>query len=319
MALTEMEVKGRIVKGLGGLYDVMDENGTIYKCKARGIFRLDKTKPLIGDIVIVRFENDTPFISEIAERKNTLIRPPMANLDILFCTVAAAKPAPSTIVLDKLVSIAGHNKIEPVIVITKSDIDEDNANYLYKMYSKCGYYTFKTSATDNTGLIELEKYIRENADKVSAFSGASGVGKSTLMNAIYPNLRLETGDLSQKTERGRHTTKSVELFSLRSLFNDDKMTGFLADTPGFASLDFERFDFYTKEELPYTFKEFENYIGKCRYTKCSHTKEEGCAILEAVKNGEIYEERHKNFIEIYNDLKNKHEWDKKQPQKGTKN
>lgn len=312
MAQSEKTAVGRIIKGLGGLYDVMDENGTIYKCKARGIFRLEKTKPLVGDIATLKFENDTPFIYEINERKNTLIRPPMANLDILFCTVSAAKPAPSTIVLDKLISIAAHNKIEPVIVITKSDIDEKMADYLYGMYKKSGYFTFKTSVVNKTGLDEIEKYIRDNSDSVCAFSGASGVGKSTLMNAIFPFLQLETGDVSRKTERGRHTTRSVELFPLSRLFGNESMKGFLADTPGFAALDFERFDFYTKEELPFTFREFEDYIGKCRYTKCSHTKEEGCAIIEAVKRGDIYEERHKNFVEIYNDLKNKHEWDKKQ-------
>ena len=154
------------------------------------------------------------------------------------------------------------------------------------------------------------QFVKEQANgKISVFAGASGVGKSTVMNALFPKLTLETGDVSRNTERGKHTTRHVELFGLDYLTDDSSMTGYVADTPGFSLIDFTRFDFYKKDDLIYTFREFESYLGTCKYTKCSHTTEDGCSIIQAVKDGLIPKERHESFVDIYNTLKNKKDWE----------
>ena len=244
-------------------------------------------------------------IEEIVDRKSALIRPPMANLDVMFVTMAAASPAPILPTVDKLIAIAEHNSIEPCVVVGKCELDEEAADRIVAIYRKSGFHSFKVSCAENIGIDELRSFIEsELPGKTAAFAGASGVGKSTLMNKLFPSLSLETGSISKKIERGRHTTRSVDIYetelSGRSLF--------IADTPGFSMLDFQHFDFFDKDDLPYTFREFVPHIGSCKYTKCSHTKEEGCAILEAIKNGEIPRSRHDSFLEIYAILKNKKEW-----------
>ncbi len=206
------------------------------------------------------------------------------------------------------ISITEYNHIEPVIIVSKSDLDENEAEKIADIYRKSGFTVF-VSSIDSTKE-ELSAFVFEHANgKISAFSGASGVGKSTVMNALFPKIALETGDISHKTERGKHTTRHVELFTLDYLTDNSSMTGYIADTPGFSLIDFTRFDFYKKDDLVYTFREFEDYIGTCKYTKCSHTTEDGCKIIEAVENGTIPKGRHESYIEIYNTLKNKHEWD----------
>ena len=231
----------------------------------------------------------------------------MANLDILFVVFAAAKPEPSLLTVDKLVTVAEHKGIEPVIVVTKADLEPERAEHFAEIYRKCGFQVFVEGiGYDKSG---IEEFLRGKAGMTSAFAGASGVGKSTLMNRLFPELELATGEVSEKTLHGRHTTRHIELFPLDRQFGEGA-GGYLADTPGFGMLDFVQFDFYTKEDLPYVFREFSPYIGKCRYTKCSHTKEEGCAILEAVENGGIPRERHMSYLALYEELKNRHEWDK---------
>ena len=308
--------KGKILKGVGGLYSVVlleDPDKKEIRCRARGSFRHAHITPLPGDYVILSYDDSTPdgedgkfVIDEIVDRKNALIRPPMANLDFLFVTMAAASPAPILSTVDKLISIAEHNNIEPVIVITKQELDEKKAEELYRLYSSCGFNTFMLSAVDNIGISPLDSFIKENlATKTAAFAGASGIGKSTLLNRLFPDLNLSTSQISRKIERGRHTTREVNLFPL----SDDRDCGYIADTPGFSMLDFKRFDFFEKEDLPLTMREFAPYINSCKYSKCSHTKEEGCAVLEAVKDGIIPKSRHDSFLELYEVLKSRKKWD----------
>ncbi len=307
---------GKILKGVGGLYTVrltaQDGSSEMITCRARGVFRHLSQSPLPGDDVTVVRE-DTPgekgandVIHAIGERKNALIRPPLANLDYLFVTMAAASPDPVLFTVDKLISIAEYNRIEPIIVITKSELNPDYASKLETIYRTSGFTVFSLSARENLGIEPLKHFVSEKMNhKIAAFAGASGIGKSTLMNTLFPNLNLNTFEVSPKIRRGRHTTRETELFPL----SDSADCGYIADTPGFSMLDFERFDFFEKEDLPTTMREFLPYIGQCRYTKCSHTKEEGCAILNALHEGKISPSRHASFVELYNILKQKKKWD----------
>lgn len=310
----EKTVKGRIIKGVGGLYSVLLDSGRLVKCRARGAFRHGGITLLAGDRVIVGFEgnidaeteeNVSFVIEEIEERKNALIRPPLANLDYLFVTIAAASPTPVLYTADKLFSICIHNKIEPVALITKCELDRECAENLENIYRKAGFDVILTSAKEGEGISALRDYINSLPDgSLSAFSGASGVGKSTLMNCLFPSLELMTSDISRKNDRGRHTTRQTELFSL----SEERPNTFIADTPGFTMLDFEQFDFFTVEELPYTMRDFDRYIGYCKYKKCTHTKEEGCAVIEAVRDGDISPSRHESYVSLYNILKAKKKW-----------
>ncbi len=298
-------MEGIIIKGLGGLYDILCD-GNIVQCRARGVFRHENITPYVGDRVVI--EDDC--IVDIIDRRNTLIRPPMANLDILFIVAAAKKPMPVTATLDKMISIADHKGIEPVVIVTKNDLDPQRADELKEIYSSIGVDVFVTDPDSDKA--ELLEFFKEKCrGRISAFSGASGVGKSTLLNALFPALGLATGDVSRKIQRGKHTTRHVELYSLNDLFGDESYNGFIADTPGFSMLDPTIYDDYTVDELPYTFREFRPYLGECKYTKCTHTKEEGCAILEALAEGKIPKSRHESFLELHGILKNIHAWDKK--------
>ena len=312
----ESTVKGKILKGVGGLYTVSVLSDTVenkeIRCRARGSFRHDRLTPLAGDNVILSYDekaadDDGKFvIDEIVDRKNALIRPPMANLDYLFVTMATASPAPILSTVDKLICIAEHNGIEPVIVITKCELDEGKADELYRIYSSCGFETFKLSAVEDIGISPIDDFIKQKLPtRTAAFAGASGIGKSTLLNRLFPSLNLSTSEISRKIERGRHTTREVKLFPLSAAAD----CGYIADTPGFSMLDFKRFDFFEKEDLPNTMREFAPYLSGCRYTKCSHTKEEGCAVLQAVKDGYIPKSRHESFVELYDILKTRKKWD----------
>ena len=302
-------IKGRIVALLGGLYTVRVREGEGWRdigCRARGIFRHSNMSPLVGDTVSLDLSEgeENAIIDEICDRKNSLIRPPLANLDVVFVTMAAKSPAPMPDMTDKLTAILEHNDITPVIVIGKCELDEESAATLKDTYSKAGYDVFVLSCVTGEGIEEIKNYIDTRLDgKIAAFAGASGVGKSTLMNKLVPTLVLDTGDVSRKTARGKHTTRAVNLFPIGE-------NAFLADTPGFSMLDFERFDFFDLESLPLCFPEINDRIGQCRYTKCTHRKEEGCAIVEAVKSGEMAKTRHESYVQLFDILKNKHKWDK---------
>ena len=326
----QFEEKGKLIRGVGGLYEILLDKGDTplsgqrVFSRAKGQFRHEGLTPLVGDRVQISFDEATLVrdgdvlrsaadgggivIEELLPRKNALIRPPMANLDYLFITAAAAHPAPVLETLDKLISIAEFNDIEPVLVIGKSDIDPENAEKLRKTYTVAGFSVFVLSATEGRGEIDaLREFIAKNmSGKTAAFAGASGVGKSTLLNALFPELQLTTGEISRRIERGKHTTRRVDLYPVEGLEN-----AFIADTPGFSMLDFVRFDFFSRDDLFSTMREFAPYLGECRYKKCTHTREEGCAILEAVREGQIPKSRHESFVSMYDALKNKHDWSKK--------
>ncbi len=315
-------VRGKIIKGVGGLYTVLIDTsaellgGRTVRSRARGSLRHRGDQPLAGDTVLISFDaekvakelldDEANFVIEkIEDRKNSLIRPPLANLDYLFVTVAAASPAPVLLTVDKLISICVYNNIEPVIVISKCELAPEYADELCGIYEKAGFDVLLTSAETGEGIDELLEYIDKlGAGSISAFSGASGVGKSTLLNKLFPSLELSTSEVSKKTERGRHTTRHTELFCIK----EGEDSPFIADTPGFTMLDFEQFDFFGIEDLPSTMREFESYIGECKYKKCTHTKEEGCSILAAVRKGEISETRHKSYLALYETLKAKKKW-----------
>ena len=256
---------GKVVKGLGGLYEVRlatDSGVERISCRAKGVLHRDEEKLSIGDNVKVKIDTEAPdavVISEIYERKNSLIRPPVSNLDYLFIVFSPKKPSPVLETVDKLVAIAEHNGIVPVIVISKGELDGDAAEELYSIYSSIGIDTFITSSFLKEGISELREYIDKNVrcGKTAAFAGASGVGKSTLMNSLFDNLSLATSEISKKIERGRHTTRHVEIFDI----DESADTGFLADTPGFSLVDFARFDFFSLEELLPAFREFSEYNG----------------------------------------------------------
>ena len=308
-------IKGIIVSGVGGLYSVRSESGDIFPSRAKGAFRRKGLTPLVGDRVSVRppeVSGKEYFIEEIFERKNSLIRPPMANLETLFVTFAPKDPEPSTLYLDKLLSIAVFNRIRPVVVITKSDISAELAEHYAGIYRKAGFPVFISSSENGNGVEALKEYIL-SLNGICAFAGASGVGKSTLMNALFPSLTLDTGVLSEKISRGKHTTRSVTLYPMEDLIENAPCDSYIADTPGFSMLDFIEFDFYSVEDLPHCFPEFEPYLSECRYTDCSHTKESAsdCAIAAAIENGEIAKERHESYLSIYADLIGKRPWKKK--------
>ncbi len=293
----------------------------VYMCRARGVFRHEDISPTVGDTVTVilgeealreeKSGNGTKkrdgmkidgVIDRIEKRKNLLIRPPMANLDVIFAVIPTKQPMPDLFLVDKLISIAEHADILPAVIITKCELDPDAASKTAEIYRRVGYSVFPLSSVTGEGVDELYEYIRSlGRGAITAFAGASGAGKSTLLNRLYPSLSLITGALSRKTERGRQTTRHVELYDAGGLY--------IADTPGFSLLDFERFDFFSCDALPFTFKEFDPYHGKCKYTKCSHTSEEGCEILRAVSEGVIPKERHESYVALHNTLKNKHPWD----------
>lgn len=308
------EKHGKVVKGLGGLYEVRIAEGDCISrlaCRAKGVLKREEEKLLIGDNVTVSIDDSTPdgiVISALEERKNSLIRPPLANLDFLFIVFAAAKPSPVIETVDKLIAIAVHNEITPIVVITKSDLQSDAAEEYADIYRLVGLPTFITSSEAGEGIAELKEYIKENVKqgKTSAFAGASGVGKSTLMNALFPGLTLATAEISRKIERGRHTTRHVEIFDI----DDSVDTGFLADTPGFSLIDFARFDFFSLEELLPTFPEMLPYLGKCRYADCAHVGEgiDECAVAKAAAEGKIAVSRLESYRAIYKVLKEKNSY-----------
>ena len=306
--------QGKVVKGLGGLYETrIVENGRVYRLvsRAKGVLRRDEEKVLIGDNVKIIIDDSTPdgvVISEIEARRNSLIRPPLANLDYLFIVFAAKKPTPVIETVDKLIAIAEHNNIEPIVVITKSDLANDASEEYAEIYRLAGIRLFITSSEDGQGIAELATYIKNEVTggKTAAFAGASGVGKSTLMNALFPALSLATAEISRKIERGRHTTRHVEIFDIENTPD----TGLLADTPGFSLIDFARFDFFSLEELLPAFRDLYPYVGKCKYADCAHVGESAdeCAVAMAAKAGKIAPSRLESYRSIYRVLKEKNSY-----------
>ncbi|MBQ5591064.1 MAG: ribosome small subunit-dependent GTPase A [Clostridia bacterium] len=289
-------IKGIIVKALSGFYYVKTENDII-ECKARGAFRKKEFAPLVGDNVEISITDENRgVIEKITPRLNCLIRPPVANIDRLFIVVSTVSPAPNNFVIDKMTVLAQHNNIEPIIVINKSDLSDPSA--IAETYRKCGFKVYIVSAEKKEGIEELYPLFK---DKLVCFCGNSGVGKSSLLNAIDSRFDISTSHISEKLGRGRHTTRHVELYEAHG--------GLIADTPGFSSIDMERTAIIKKDELQYCFLEFEDYLGECKFTSCSHTKEKSCAVLEAVENGIIPESRIESYRRLYEEASKYKEWE----------
>lgn len=303
--MSQQKYYGRVLGCNGGLYSV-DCHENTYDCFAKGTFRYEKLTPLAGDRVEFVLEDKTGYITDILPRKNQLIRPPMANLDKIFILCAAKNPAPSLLNIDKLTAIACNSDIEVEIVINKSELDPKTADEIKNIYSCCGYKTVVLSDSPNNPQAIVNQLMEDTVSGVVAFVGASGVGKTTVINALYPDFSLQTGAISQKTGRGKHTTRQTRLHKIQG-YSD----AYIADTPGFSLLDFERFFFFKKEELPYAFPEFSQFLGDCRYVKCTHTKEQGCAVLDAVQKGQIPLSRHQSYLNLYDSLKKQKEWELK--------
>lgn len=290
-----MILNGIIVKGIGGFYYVETAEG-IYECKARGIFRKEKITPLVGDSVVITVDvNGKNSIDSIAERKNLFNRPPVSNVDNLVIIASTCEPRPNMIIIDRLTAVAIHKNVRPIIVFTKDDLH--SADEYVDIYSSTGIETFVVSNTTNEGVDDVKKIL---SGCVSVFTGNSGVGKSSLLNCIFPDFKLETGEISKKLGRGRHTTRHVELFRFEN--------GYIADTPGFSSLDFETNDIIRKEELEDCFPEFSDYLGQCKFTSCSHTNDKGCRIVQALNEGYVNKSRYESYVALYNEVKDIKDW-----------
>ena len=270
-------------------------DGDIIECRARGIFRNQKEKPYIGDDVEISVNAESGSIDKILKRRNILVRPPVANIDAVVIVIAAKDPEPNTILTDKLILTAEIAGIEPIICINKSDLKRDTE--LLETYQKAGYKAIAVSAKNAE---DIEKLYPLIANKTSAFAGLSGVGKSTILG-ILTGTYQETGEISQKIKRGRHTTRCVELLELQN-------GGYVLDTPGFSSFEIGGIK---AEELQNYFPEMQKFIGKCRFKGCLHTKEPDCTVKEAVKNGEIAKSRYESYLDFYEILKKVKDWENK--------
>lgn len=289
-------LNGTIIKGIGGFYYV-EAADEIYECKARGVFRKEKLSPLVGDKVTISInENAENTIDEIMPRKNALTRPPVVNIDNLIIVVSTVEPKPSTLVIDKLIAVAEHKNIEPIIVITKSDLA--SAQEIFDIYTLAGFKTIIVSNETKDGVDEVKAVLK---DKISALTGNSGVGKTSLLNNLDETLALKTAQISKKLGRGRHTTRQAELYRV--------CDGFVVDTPGFSSFEIDKSDIILKDELAYCFRDFSDYIEKCKfYPSCTHTADKGCAVVAAVNKGKISKSRHNSYVQLYNEVKDIKEW-----------
>ena len=278
---------GRIIKALSGFYYVNTAEGII-ECKARGKFRLDGTSPLVGDRVSCSLDsNGKGRIESVEERSNWFIRPAVANIDALVFIAANTNPVTDPFLIDRVSVIAENAGCELIICINKCDIDP--ADDLHNIFTAAGFTVIRTSAHTGEGVDKLRQAM---SGKVCAFTGNSGVGKSSIMNVLIPGANIPTAQVSEKLGRGKHTTRHVELFSL----GDDT---YAADTPGFASFEIEMMETIPKEQLQYDFIEFAPYIGKCRFNNCAHLKEPGCAVTEALAAGEIMASRYRSYERLY--------------------
>ena len=289
-------MQGKIIKGIAGFYYVHVVESGLYECKAKGIFRKEKMKPLVGDIVEIDILDETEKkgnITEITERKNELISPAVANIDQALVVFAVTKPKPHFNLLDRFLIMMESKSIPVVLCFNKKDIaTEPEIQELKDIYENCGYRIVFTSAVEGENIEELKALLH---GKTTVIAGPSGVGKSSLINIFQPNANMETGSISEKIERGKHTTRHSELIWIED-------NTYIMDTPGFSSLYTNEFE---KEELKYYFTEFSEYEGQCRFLGCDHIHEPGCAVKQALDEGKIHPVRYENYLEMYNELKEK--------------
>lgn len=283
--------RGLILENVGGAYTVETDGGLI-SCKARGIFRKEGISPCAGDRCVV----SNGVITEIGERKNHIIRPPLANLDMMIFVVSACAPSPNLLLLDKFIAVCEHKEIAPAVAVTKTDIGE--AGDIPEIYGRIGIPAVVCDY-DDPGL--HDRLMGLMRGQICAFTGNTGVGKSTLLNFLAPELSLKTAEISRKLGRGRHTTRVSRLYPLGDCY--------IADTPGFSVFETGQYAVILKGQLKYCFREFEEYEGKCRFTDCCHTSEKGCAVLEAVEKGKIAASRHQSYLEMFREAQNIKEWE----------
>lgn len=280
------EMTGRIIRSISGFYDVQTEKG-IFSCRGRGVLRKEGSTPLTGDMVEITVERGKGMVERVLPRKNSFIRPAVANVDALVVFAANVNPVTEPYLIDRVAAIAGDQEVPVYLCVNKCDLDP--ALDLVRIYENAGFPVIRTSAETGEGVEELRQLLK---GKLTAFTGNSGVGKSSILNRLCPELNLATGEVSEKLGRGRHTTRHVELYPL----GEDT---FVADTPGFSSFDTDQMDVILKENLQYAFPDFGRYIGSCQFHDCSHRKEPGCAVRAAWERGEIEKTRYDSYQRLY--------------------
>ena len=276
---------GRIIRSISGFYDVQTERGLI-RCRARGILRKEGSSPLTGDLVEISVEQGKGMVEKLLPRKNSFVRPAVANVDALVVFAANVNPVTEPYLIDRVAAIAGDQNVPVYLCVNKCDLDP--AEDLVRIYAHAGFPVIRTSAETGEGVEDLLRLLR---GKLTAFTGNSGVGKSSILNRLAPELRLPTGEVSEKLGRGRHTTRHVELYAL----GEDT---YVADTPGFSAFDTDQMDVILKENLQYAFPDFGKYLGKCRFDDCTHRKEPDCAVRTACETGEIEKTRYEKVSQI---------------------
>jgi ribosome biogenesis GTPase len=278
--------QGRIVRAISGFYDVQTPNG-VFTCRGRGVLRKEHQTPLTGDTVQITVDGGKGMIEQILPRKNRFVRPAVANVDALVVFAANVNPVTEPFLIDRVAAIAGDQEVPTYICINKCDLDP--AIDLNRIYRNAGFPVICASAETGEGVEQLRQLVK---GKFTAFTGNTGVGKSSMLNALCPELNLPTGEVSEKLGRGRHTTRHVELFYL----GDDT---YVADTPGFSSFDTDQMDVILKENLQYSFGDFAPFLGACQFHDCTHRKEPGCCIREAAQRGDIEQSRYESYLKLY--------------------
>ena len=277
---------GRIVRSISGFYDVQTPEKLI-SCRARGILRKNGESPLTGDLVEITVEKGKGMVEKILPRRNSFVRPAVANMDALVVFAANVNPVTEPFLIDRVAAIAGDQEVQVILCVNKCDLDP--ALDLVRIYRNAGFPVICTSAETGEGVEELRELIR---GKLTAFTGNSGVGKSSILNRLSPELKLATGEVSEKLGRGRHTTRHVELFDL----GEDT---YVVDTPGFSSFDTDQMDVILKENLQYAFPDFGPHVGRCQFHDCTHRREPGCAVTAALAEGEIEPTRYDSYLKLY--------------------
>ena len=289
---------GRIIRSLSGFYDVQLP-GQVVTCRGRGVLRKEQITPLTGDLVEITLERGKGMVEAVLPRKNSFVRPAVANVDALAIFAANVNPVTEPFLIDRVAAIAGDQNVQCLICINKSDLDEARA--LRSIYEQAGFPVICTSAKTGQGMEQLRSFLR---GKLTAFTGNSGVGKSSVLNCLSPNLALPTGEVSEKLGRGRHTTRHVELFCL----GEDT---YVMDTPGFSSFDTDQMDVILKENLQYAFPDFAPCIGRCQFADCSHRAEPGCSVRQAVEAGQIPPTRYDSYLRLYEKSAQIKQWELK--------